>query len=503
MATRSLAKSFDIDEQRRFARLSGDYNPLHLDPVYSRRLLFGEPVVHGIHLVFCGLEHVLGSFRPPTVLKELKATFRSPLPLKTPVTIEAVELESDRFKVQYSNNYCELAGKFMEDADPDAWSLPLPSEGPRLECKDVSFTQSARATGCIPLFLDTVELRAMFPQVAERLPAVQAAQILATTRLTGMQCPGLHTVYDSMELHFAENVADGQKINCGRRLCRRQRIATHLSPSETPPTKKLTEMHYEVCKSDERFSLVQLSVKSFGMEGTLTTFYRPPPVRQPSLSEVAEAVRQGEFQHQRALIVGGSRGLGELAAKIVAAGGGAVRITYHRGKEDADRVVSELCEAGADCRCFSLDVTQDVADAVGENLADWNPTHLYYFATPHITSLGSRELFSAESFARFSKFYLEGFASVVGALKLTRKSPLVAFYPSSIFVDTPVDGLVEYAAAKSAGEFLCRSFQQQFPSARFVAPRLPRVPTDQTASIGPLRRENALDVMIQEIRKLT
>lgn len=418
----------------------------------------------------------MGRFRSPTALKELKAAFRSPLPLKTPVTIESVELQADSFEVKYSNNYCKLAGKFMENADLDAWSLTLPSEGPRLECKDISFTQSARATGCVPLFLDPAELRAMFPQAAERLPAVQAAQILATTRLTGMQCPGLHTVYDSMELHFAENVAENAEK---------------------------AEMHYEVCKNDERFSLVQLSVKSFGMEGTLTTFYRPPPVRQPSLSEVAETVRQEEFQHQRALVVGGSRGLGELAAKIVAAGGGAVRITYHQGKEDADRVVSELCEAGADCRCFSLDVTQDVVDAVGENLSGWSPTHLYYFATPHITSLGSRELFSAENFARFSKFYLEGFASVLGALKLTRKSPLVVFYPSSVFVDTPVDGLVEYAAAKSAGEFLCRSFQQQFPSARFVAPRLPRVPTDQTASIGPLRKENALDVMIQEIRKLT
>ena len=128
MATRNRTKSFDLDDQRRFARLSGDYNPLHLDPGYSRRLLFGEPVVHGIHLVFLGLEHVLGRFRSPTVLKELKATFRSPLPLKTLVTIEAVELESDRFKVQYSNNHCELAGKFIEIVKSTAGSVEFDTE---------------------------------------------------------------------------------------------------------------------------------------------------------------------------------------------------------------------------------------------------------------------------------------------------------------------------------------------------------------------------------------
>ena len=50
---------------------------------------------------------------------------------------------------------------------------------------------------------------------------------------------------------------------------------------------------------------------------------------------VFEAHAPGEFANVRALVIGGSRGLGEITAKIIAAGGGDVWITYRRGKEDA------------------------------------------------------------------------------------------------------------------------------------------------------------------------
>ena len=47
---------FTLADQRAFARLSGDFNPLHLDPIASRRVAAGEPIVHGMHLLLRALD---------------------------------------------------------------------------------------------------------------------------------------------------------------------------------------------------------------------------------------------------------------------------------------------------------------------------------------------------------------------------------------------------------------------------------------------------------------
>jgi hypothetical protein len=41
-----MNKKFTIKDQNAFAILSGDNNPIHVDKIYSRRSIYGEPVVH-------------------------------------------------------------------------------------------------------------------------------------------------------------------------------------------------------------------------------------------------------------------------------------------------------------------------------------------------------------------------------------------------------------------------------------------------------------------------
>ena len=51
-----MRRRFQAADQDAFAHLSGDHNPLHVDPVAARRLIFGGPVVHGIHLLLWALD---------------------------------------------------------------------------------------------------------------------------------------------------------------------------------------------------------------------------------------------------------------------------------------------------------------------------------------------------------------------------------------------------------------------------------------------------------------
>ena len=75
-----------------------------------------------------------------------------------------------------------------------------------------------------------------------------------------------------------------------------------------------------------------------------------------------EKVDSTSFSGQVALIVGGSRGLGEITAKILAAGGAKVFLTYATGRQDAEKIVNGLEMSGLQTDCFSLDILSDEAE---------------------------------------------------------------------------------------------------------------------------------------------
>src|SRR5438093_7142373 len=54
-------RSYTPADQERFAELSGDFNPLHLDPVQARRELFGDVVVPGVHGVLDALDRYVAT----------------------------------------------------------------------------------------------------------------------------------------------------------------------------------------------------------------------------------------------------------------------------------------------------------------------------------------------------------------------------------------------------------------------------------------------------------
>jgi acyl dehydratase len=46
---------FTFQDQLVFSELSQDFNPMHCNEVLARRLIYGEPVVHGINAMIIAL----------------------------------------------------------------------------------------------------------------------------------------------------------------------------------------------------------------------------------------------------------------------------------------------------------------------------------------------------------------------------------------------------------------------------------------------------------------
>ena len=340
------------------------------------------------------------------------------------------------------------------------------------KCRERSFEEAAGASGSIPLYLDRELAATLFPNLMRLVPPMQLAALLATTRLVGMECPGLHSIYSGLDLEF---FSDGDGV---------------------------PELNYHVADGNRRLALLLMDVDAPGMRGRIKTFYRPTPQGQAAFTDVRREVESGEFSEQRALIIGGSRGLGEVAAKLLAAGGAEVIITYYRGEEDAKRIVEEIV-------CSRINGGLPPVECVGTHrrrslnmVANRSrPLYLYYFATPFIFG-AVKGKFSIKRFAAFSEYYVTGFLRTVQTLAASSAGLQKIFYPSSTAIDElPLD-MGEYAAAKMAGETLCEFLRKANPGIAIHKPRLPRVATDQTVSLLPVSNQDPVSVLLAHLRYL-
>jgi acyl dehydratase/NAD(P)-dependent dehydrogenase (short-subunit alcohol dehydrogenase family) len=465
------SRTFSMEDQLGFAELSGDWNPMHVDAVAARRTIYGDVVVHGVHVLLWSLDRLLSMRATRGVLTHLRTDFRKQVHLGEDIQCDVLQLDGDRFALSVAGKRGVVAlvtGAVI--SGELGTEISVPGGGERVACRDASFDELMDARGAVPLHLNSGALASTHPHLAKWLPAVQVAEILATTRVVGMVCPGLHSVYSSHELRAHGEGGVGT-------------------------------LSFQTTKADSRFSLLQLSVRGPTLEGSVGAFVRPKPVAQPSIAVVSGMVTPGEFRGERAIVVGGSRGLGELTAKLIAAGGGDVRISYHRGRTDATKLTEEIGAAGGSSRSFAYDVTQPNDSTLRRLGNEWRPTQLYYFATPLIT-LEKGPLFSPEKFERYCRFYLHGFARAVEALLPGHAKPLAIFYPSTVFLDEFQRYSTEYCAAKAAGELVCQHVQKSQPGVRVHAPRLPRMKTDSTSSLIPVRTADALEVMLPVIRAM-
>jgi hypothetical protein len=314
---------------------------------------------------------------------------------------------------------------------------------------NLAFEQMEGLNGRLAFASPPASVAAMFPAVSAWLGSRRVAVLAASSLLVGMVCPGLHSIYRGL----AVDTCDEQ------------------DPEDV--------LSFRVVPADPRFRVVRLEIVGGGLSGTVESLARVPPVPQASSRELIGLVGPTEFAGSAVLVVGGSRGLGEVTAKLLAVGGAKVVITYRVGSTEADAVACDIRAAGGVCETLAYDVGK-AAEAQLSTLGD-APTHAYYFATPTIFRAQSA-LFARARLDAFLDTYVDGFQRLAQALRARRRD-VSLFYPSSVFVAERPRGKIEYAMAKAAGETLCSEMNLAWAPLHVTVERLPRLLTDQTASI--------------------
>jgi hypothetical protein len=67
--------------------------------------------------------------------------------------------------------------------------------------------------------------------------------------------------------------------------------------------------------------------------------------------------------------------------------------------------------------------------------------------------------------------------------------------------DRPAD-MTEYAMAKAAGEILCTDLARRNKGLRLIVERLPRLLTDQTATVMPTKNIAPHEIMLPIVRRV-
>src|SRR5210317_912819 len=131
---------FTSEDQLAFAKLSGDYNPLHTDPVIARRLLFGRQIVHGLHALLWSADHYLKSRPQPLELVNVKANFQAGIGAGQTVNciyntpderLVEIKLEADQTPTAWIQIALSPSGQQQADA------LPATSQGQE-KCRERS-----------------------------------------------------------------------------------------------------------------------------------------------------------------------------------------------------------------------------------------------------------------------------------------------------------------------------------------------------------------------------
>ncbi|RZF66234.1 SDR family NAD(P)-dependent oxidoreductase [Sphingomonas populi] len=461
-------KRFEMSDQEMFARISGDRNPLHLDPLAARRTQAGVVVVHGVHAMLWALECWLESGGVATVFG-ISARFDKFIEVGDLVEARAsttrngtrLETYSGRSRLAVFNlRHEERAVPALEDDVGfalDVIEIPF-------EPRSLDFDAAAQSAG----IMQVQEIASHFPALRHAIGGAATGGLAGVSTLVGMITPGLHSILAGIDITF-------------------DALATPAG-----------QIAFKVERARPDVRLLDIAVRGCGLGGTVRTFVRPPPITQPTTQDMRAFVGATDFEGRNVLIIGGSRGLGELAAKLLAAGGANVTITYLVGQSEAEAVQADIVEGGGRCEILRYDALHDPSSQLGNALD--RVDQLYYFATTKIF-VRTEDAFDSAIFQRFYQVYVEGFSRICTYLS-DRGEGARAFYPSSVAVTDRPPSMTEYAMAKAAGEILSADISRFVPHVETVMRRLPRLLTDQTAGTPWIETPSGVDAILDIVREM-
>ena len=271
--------------------------------------------------------------------------------------------------------------------------------------------------------------------------------LFAISRVVGMKIPGLNSILYSFDIILLDNKIESSDIDC------------------------------IISSIDSRFSSVELNMTNDKSIININAFYRPTHVNQLELKHVNEIINDNDyknnyFKNKTVLILGGSKGLGNLLFKILLSIGiKQIYVSYNK----TDNFYND-CKNLENIKIIKFDIEND---SINSNILK-EIDILFYFVSPKIN--GNEKEFNINLLSNYNKYYVEEFYNLLIEMKKINNN-FEVFFPSSQAINTKPSIWKEYFLSKISAENIA-DFLIKTENIKIKYERFPKLLTDQTNSIS-------------------
>lgn len=214
MARVTLEKTFSQSDFDAFADLSGDHNPIHVDPNFSARSRFGRTVSHGL-LLCTVLRGLLDDLAPGAPLKSMAVMFPAPTFADDPMVFTAERVNTGRdvgnavmLAVTREDGTETLKGRAGFDISES------PRDAAEMEVGGADHPQVGQSASVMRRFSagDLDRFRELSGSRAA--PAFVPEPLIGAlfSKLLGVDLPGLGTNYLKQQTRFAAQAEPGEPL---------------------------------------------------------------------------------------------------------------------------------------------------------------------------------------------------------------------------------------------------------------------------------------------------
>lgn len=425
-------KIYKNKDQIEFAKISKDYNDIHIKKNIARKLIFGQQIVHGVNILITALK-LLKNYNKK--IRIIKCEFIEPVFLYKKITFFKIENNSNTTILVKSNKEIKTIiyiNNDMHNIDKN---------------ESIKF-DSSKKNKKILINRNKFFLPKNYLCLKKFFSKEQIKEILSLSFFVGIIYPGKYSLISSLHINFRK------KLIANSNIC------------------------FSVMKIDKRINKSIIEFQG-NITGNIFAFsYKIPIFKNiKKLKKKIEPINL--LKNKNSLIIGGSRGLGEITSKILSILGSKIYLTYYMGKIEATKIKNDIQKiVKNDCKIIKLNMFDKKFITKIKDFS--NIDYIFYFASPKILN---SNFFDIKLFYNYKKIYCDNFYKMCKILNIKAKKKIKVFYPSTIFLDYKIKKFKEYLKAKSLGEKIIKKINKQFKNINICSIRLPEMNTSQNISI--------------------